>query len=117
MSLILDVVTTGEGEMNRIFLVVNFEVLQGHLYYVVISSRFPLSMSDCVPYILRLFAELSFRWYIRSEMYTVFYFLLALHIRFPASSYARCLTTYFSPSTGNLSPLAMQSDPKPRSSF
>ena len=54
MSLILDVVTTGEGEMILIFLIVNFELMQGHLYYVVISGRFPLSISDCVSYILRL---------------------------------------------------------------
>jgi len=53
MSL-LAVVTTGEGEMLLIFLMVNFELVQGHLYYVVISSLFPLSMSDCVPYILCL---------------------------------------------------------------
>jgi hypothetical protein len=69
MSL-LAVVTSAEVEKLLIFLIMNFELLQGHLYYVVISSRFPLSMSVCVPYILCLFAEDLFQWHIRSELYT-----------------------------------------------
>jgi len=60
MSLVLVVATTGEGEMVLIFLMVNFELLQGHFYNVVTPIRFPLSVSDCVPYVLRLFVECSY---------------------------------------------------------
>ena len=70
MSLLLPVVASGEGEMLLIFLMVNFELLQGHFYYLVIPSRFPFSMSDCVPYILHLFIEYSYHWHIHSELYT-----------------------------------------------
>ena len=102
MSLLLVVATTGEGEMRLIFLMVNFELLQGHFYYVVIPSRFLLSMSECVPYILCRYVEYSYHWHIRGELYTWLFcwtstFVSLSHPKHDASRFTNC----FCPSARN----------------